>query len=435
MQLEKQKILLQYLVSSPDTFAMCKSIIKAEYFDPKLRSAVDFILTYYDKYNNIPSPDLIFAETSTNVKVQPITRDQIKYCAEQVEEFCKRKAVENAVLSSVKYINDGNYGKMMQIIQDAMTVSLNRDIGLDYFDKPFDRIERLLQVPSRITTGWKQFDDLIGGGIARTELLLFTANSGGGKSIVMTNLGLNFAKQKLNVVYLSLELSEELISQRLDVMFSGVPTALWKNHAQEIGEIITQAAPGYGKFIVKRMPSGTNANAIRSYLKEFELKYNFIPDVIISDYLDLMSSNEKVSADNVFEKDKRATEQFRDILSDYNAIGITASQQNRSAVDAEHISQAHIAGGISKINTADWVVSILMTPAMKAAGEIGFQFLKTRSSHGAGETIFLKWDSKFLRVVDTINTDDNDSALIQKVKNKKQKKVVKPSILDVMDDV
>ena len=268
---------------------------------------------------------------------------------------------------------------------------------------------------------------MIGGGLARTEMLLFSANSGGGKSVALANIALNFAAQGLNVLYISLELSEKMIAQRFDMMLTGIPTVIWRENYKEIASSLNQVAPHMGKLVIKRMETGTSANKIRGYLKEFELKTGYVPDLLVVDYLDIMGANEHVSADNVFEKDKRAAEQLRDILFDYNMFGATASQQNRSAVDAAELNHSHIAGGLSKVNTVDIYCSIILTPTMKASGEIGFTFLKTRSSDGVGKTMFLTWDNNSLRILNPLKDVEVDedgviTGRVAKAKTGKKKK-------------
>ncbi len=398
-KVNKQQLLLEYLVSSPDTFAMCKGILKSEYFDPEYRKTVDFINTYYDRYNSTPDPIQIEAETGVEIEKRVVTRDQIKYCSEEIEQFCQRKALEKAIIASAALIEKGDAGKIDSMIRDAVSVSLSKDMGVDYFADPYGRLEKLLEEAPRTTTKWPMFDEMIGGGLARTEMLLFSANSGGGKSVALANLALNFAAQGLNVLYLSLELSEKMIAQRFDMMLTGIPTVVWRENMREIASSLNQIAPHMGKLVIKRMDSGTNCNQIRGYLKEFELKNGYVPDLLIVDYLDIMGPNEKVSADNVFEKDKRSAEQLRDILFDYNMFGATASQQNRSAIEATELNQGHVAGGISKVNTVDIYCSVILTPSMKASGEVGFTFLKTRSSDGVGKTIYLTWDNNSLRIL------------------------------------
>lgn len=432
----KQQLLLEYLISSADTFAVCKSIVKPDYFNPEYRKTVEFVHDYYDKYSALPSPEQISAETDVNLAVRQITKDQIAYCSDEVEKFCRRKALEQAVLAAPAYIDKDNGDAIEQLVRNALSVSLSRDLGTDYFEDTQERLNRLLETPPRTPTLWDPFDDLINGGLARTEMLLFSANSGGGKSITLANLAENFLLQGLNVLYLSFELSEDMIAQRFDTMFTGVPTVAWRSKYKDIIKTVGDVAPNVGKLTIKRMPTGTNANAIRAYLKEFELTKGYIPDLLIADYLDIMGPNGKVSGDNVSEKDKQVAEQFRDILFDYNMFGATASQQNRSAIDAQELNHSHIAGGLTKVNTVDIYVSIIMTPTMKAAGEIGFAFLKTRSSDGVGKTVYLKWDNTSLRIKNPMSDGDpdEDGVIEAKVAETRGTKVpTKKSLLDLMD--
>lgn len=436
MNNNKQQLLLEYLVSSADTFAVCKSIVKSDYFNPEFRKAVEFIHTYYDNYNAVPTPTQVLAETNVDLKLQEVTRDQIAYCSDEVERFCKRKAIEHAVLASPALIDKGDYGQVEQLVKDAISVSLNRDMGLSYFEDPLGRLEELSKEPQRTPTLWKSVDDLMSGGLARTELLLVSANSGGGKSITLANLAENFLFQNMNVLYISLELSETMIAQRFDTMFTGVPTVNWKAKYKDIAGTIKNIGKEIGKLTIKRMHVGTNANAIRAYLKEFELLYGYTPDLLIVDYLDIMGPNQYVSADNISEKDKQATEQLRDILFDYNMFGATASQQNRSAIDAQELNHSHIAGGLTKVNTVDWYISIILTPTMKAAGEIGFTFLKSRSSDAVGKTIYLQWDNNSLRIKNPKSgaDPDEDGVIEDRVAGARtQQKSSRRSLLDVMN--
>lgn len=433
----KQKLLLEYLISSVDTFALCKSIVKSDYFNPEFRKAVAFIHDYYDQYNATPSTEQIEAETDVVLKIQTVTRDQIEYCANEVEKFCRQKAIEDAVVTASSLMAKEDYGKIEQLIRDAISVSLNRDLGTQYFDNPLARLEELAKTPQRIATGWREVDELLGGGLARTEILLLSANSGGGKSITLANLAVNMVEQGLNVLYLTLELSEEMVSQRFDTMFTGISSVNWIPHMYDIANTVENIGKTSGRLTVKRMPSGTSANSIRSYIKEYELKLGIVPDLLVVDYLDMMGTNQRVSADNVWEKDKQATEQLRDILFDYNMMGATASQQNRAAIDATasgELNQGHIAGGITKVNTVDWYISIVMTPTMKAAGEITFIFLKSRSSDAVGKQVTLRWINNSLRIKDAERDKNEDDAVLQRIAlggSKDQPK--KRTLLDIME--
>jgi len=414
MDIKKQTLLLEYLISSSDTFAICAAIVKPTYFDPELRNAVTFIHEYYEDYNTTPTAKQVEGETGIELDPEPVTKDQIEYCTDQIEAFCKRKAIESAVLSSPALIDKGDYGKVEELIKDAVTVSLNRDLGLDYADDPEERLRQLAQSEQTQSTLWKEFDELLNGGLVRKQMLLFSANSGGGKSIAMANLGLNMMRQGLNVLYITLELSEGMVSLRYDNMVTGIPAAGWQYKISEIATKVESETKDMGKLTIKYMNSGSTANDIRSYLKEFELKEGYVPDTIIVDYLDLMGANEFISADNVFEKDKAVSEQLRNIANDYNAFMVTASQQNRGAVNQTDLNHSHIAGGISKINTTDIYVSIIMNDAMRAAGEIAFMFLKTRSSDGVGKTVYLSWHANTLRITDQDDPNKPSPLLLNK---------------------
>ena len=426
---KKQQMIIEYLLSSPDTFTICKTILKSEYFNPEYRSTVKFLQEYHDKYNAIPSTDLVLAETDQEFHKRVVTKDEIEYCTTEIETFCRRKACEHAVEKASLLLNKNQPDQIESIIKDAVSVSLNKDTGSDYFQNVRSRLERLSKEPQRISTGWKELDEMLGGGLARSELILWSANSGGGKSITLANLAINFVLQNLNVLYITLELSSDMVEQRFDSMFTGIPTVNWLPNMDKIIDEVTDIGNGdVGILTVHRMPSGTTSNAIRGFLKEFELKHGYIPDLLVVDYLDAMGANEHVSADNVFEKDKRATEQLRDILIDYKMVGATASQQNRSAIDATDLNQSHIAGGISKVNTSDWYLSIVFNNSMRAMGDIIFLFLKSRSSDAVGKQVLLKWDNARLRILDSEKQKEID-VIEEKIASKSKNK----SLLDIMD--
>lgn len=440
MDNNKQKLLIEYLVSSPDTYALCSSIVDPNYFDPEFRNAVEFIHQYYEDYSATPTVDQIKAETSLELKTQVVTRDQLEYTTNEIEHFCKNRAIEKAILASAPLVDKGDYGKIESLIRDAVTVSLNRNLGTDYFEDPEERLRRALEDGDKISTGWKDVDELMFGGLERGELIVFSANSGGGKSIGLTNLGLNFLEQGLDVLYFSFELSEKLIAQRYDTMISTVSTKDWKENQEQIIQAVNKAGEKTGRLLIKNMHPGTKPLELRAYLKEFELKFGYTPDLIIADYLDIMAPNEKVSADNVFEKDKLVSEQLRAIGGDYNAVTASASQQNRGAVDEVNIRQSHVAGGISKVNTCDWWISIIATTVMRAAGECAMQFIKTRNSNGEGKTVYLQW-TRNIRIVDqdsqkvglTLNKNDGDDKPWLKSGPDADKGPDK-SILDLIDD-
>lgn len=405
----KQKLLLEYLISSADTYAICESIIQPTYFDPEFRNAVSFIKKYYNEYSTTPDHDQVLAESGVDTKHHDITPDQIEYCTTEIEIFCRSKAIEGAVIKSLPLIDQpGEEGNIESMIKEAVMVSLTKDLGVNYYEDVDARLQRMLLEEPVHSTSWRDVDTALFGGISRKEMLLFAANSGGGKSISLSNLAFNFSNDGLNVLYISLELSRDVVSQRFDTMITGISRRDWKSHVSEITARVTQHGKDKGRLDVVQMKSGTTANQIRAYLKEYYLQFGITPDLLVLDYLDKMNPNEKMDLGNVSVKDKLCSEQLRDIGVDLNMYVATASQLNRSAVGATEHNHAQIAGGMTKINETDVYITIVMTEAMRAKGEIMFIFQKTRNSDGLGTIVHLKWDSKRLLITDS----DNDSSTI-----------------------
>lgn len=401
MELEKQKLLLSYLISNQELFIKVSPILNTKYFDASIKPAITFVKEYFDQYKNPPTVDQLKAETGNVVELRPtMARAELSYAEDQLEKFCKEKAIEHAILASPALLAEGKHAEIQILIRDALTVGLNRNIGLNYFEDPEARLNALSLNNKPIPTGFLKLDEYLGGGLNRKEMIIFAAPPGVGKSLTMANLGKNLMRQSLNVVYITLELSEEVTAKRFDSMFSGISQLdILKNITKTSIEIKKQSSQ-YGSLTIKRMPeSSTNANHIRAYLKEYEIMKGHLPDALIIDYMDLMCSNQSISAENQFIRDKFISEELRSIANEYNLMMITASQLNRGSQmleSMEDLSQAHIAGGISKVNTTDNLVAIMQNPAMKARSEMLFKLLKTRSSSGVGNQFMMTFNPNTL---------------------------------------
>jgi replicative DNA helicase len=400
MDLEKQKLLLQCLLSSPDLFARCSAILKPDYFDAALKKSVNFALAFFEQYHIVPKLEIMKAETGFNSEHISLDKQELKFVADEIEHFCREQAARLTILQAPKLMEKGDMMGVLEMMKQAVTISLLRDLGLDYFKDIESRLLGELENPPLISSGWKDVDAKLGY-LERQTLLLFSANSGVGKSISMANLAVNLLQQGLNGIYFTLEMSESRIAKRFDSMISGVSQAEILKNIGVVANTIEGASVKMGNLYVKRLPeSTTNANHIRAYLKEFEQTNGFIPDFIVVDYLDLMASTRNVSAENLFIKDKYVAEELRAIGFEYDCLVITASQLGRGAIEAEKITQAHVQGGISKVQTADAMIAIVQTEAMKAAGEYIFEYLKTRNSDGVGKKTVLRWNPLTLRVTD-----------------------------------
>jgi len=430
MELDKQKLLISYLISSQELFVKVSPILKTAYFDPRIKNVVTFVRNYFDEYKTPPTLDQISAETGQKVELRPsLTRQELHYAENELEKFCREKAIESAIYSSPKLLEEGKYGEIEKLIKDAITVGLQRNIGLNYFDDPEARL-RLLSINNSIPTDWFKLDEYLGGGLNRKEMIIFAASAGVGKSLTMANLAKNLMRHQLNGVYYTLELSEEVVAKRFDSMFSGMQQADLTKNVTEATVKIGQQRDKHGTLHIKRFPeSSTNANHLRAHLKEFEIVNGYLPDFICVDYLDLMASVQQISAENTFIRDKFISEELRSIANEFNLIMITASQLNRSAHQLENIEDighANIAGGLSKINTTDNLVAIYQTPQMKARGEVMYKLLKTRSSNGVGNYYMLKLNQRTL-CLENLEEDPGQARMSKTISSYVQKKNEGPS--------
>jgi archaellum biogenesis ATPase FlaH len=407
---DKQKLIIDILLSSEEIYARCQNILNPRYFVNKFRQAMKFILTYSDEFHILPKVEHINAETGLNfARIENILIQHQDSFLKEIEEFCKNRALAVAITDSVELIEHGNYGEVEKRVREAILISLQTNLGTNYFEDPRDRLMKIKSRNGQMTTGWKTVDDKLYGGINRGEITIWCGGSGVGKSLFLQNQSLNIVKLGFNVVYITLELSEGLTSMRMDSMLTDIGTKEIFRNLDSVEIKVKQAGFKAGLLHIKQMPQGSTVNDIKAYLKNYEIETQKRCDVLVVDYLDLLyPNNKKIDPSDLFIKDKFVTEELRGLIVDRNMVGLTASQLNRSSIQEQEHDQSMIAGGISKIQTADNVISIFASTAMKERGQYQIQFLKTRSSSGVGHKIYLGFDPNTLRIFDL----DEDAAAL-----------------------
>jgi KaiC/GvpD/RAD55 family RecA-like ATPase len=245
-------------------------------------------------------------------------------------------------------------------------------------------------------------DRILYGGFSRGELNIFAGGSGSGKSLVMMNIALNWLQQGMSGVYITLELSEELTSLRTDAMLTMMGTKAIRKDIDTTSLKVKMIGKKSGQYRVKGLPAQSNVNDIRAYLKEVQIQTGIKIDFVMVDYLDLvMPVSVKVNPNDQFIKDKYVAEELRNLAKEMGILMVTASQLNRSAVDEIEFDHSHIAGGISKINTADNVFGIFTSRSMRERGKYQIQCMKSRSSTGVGQKIDLDYDIETMRISDS----------------------------------
>jgi hypothetical protein len=202
-------------------------------------------------------------------------------------------------------------------------------------------------------------------------------------------------------VYVTLELSEDLTSLRTDAMLTNMSTKDIRRDIDTTELKVKMMAKKSGNYQVKGLPAQSNINDIRSYLKEYQIQTGKRVDFVMIDYLDLlMPISVKVNPNDQFIKDKYVSEELRNLAKELQILMVTASQLNRSAVEEVEFDHSHIAGGISKINTADNVFGIFTSRSMKERGKYQIQCMKSRSSTGVGQKIDLEYNIETMRITD-----------------------------------
>lgn len=397
-----QKLFLEMFLADAQSFVRAQNIFRYSHYDAQLREAAKFIYEYANEYKTLPDVEMVNAKTGAQLQsAADIDPKHFDWFLDEYERFARHKELESAILASADMLEKGEYGSVEEKIKKAVQVGLTKDMGLDYFDDPKARLQALKDNNGTVPTGWKNFDKKLFGGFNRGELNIFAGGSGAGKSLFLQNLACNYAEQGLNVVYVTLELSENLTAMRIDAMMTETPTREIYKDLDTVDLKVKMKAKTSGKIRIKYIPSGATALDIRAYIKEFEIQHNMKCDVILIDYLDLlMPMNKRVSPSDLFVKDKYVSEELRNVAVDLNALMITASQLNRASVEEIEFDHSHISGGLSKIQTADNVIGIFTSRAMRERGKYQIQFMKTRSSSGVGHKVDLEFNVDTLRILD-----------------------------------
>jgi archaellum biogenesis ATPase FlaH len=368
------------LLADAESFARAQNIFRPESFDRKLQPIAKFVKDYMDEYKVMPDVEQVNAKHDIKLKsAKDLDPSHFNWLLDEFETFSRHKALEHAILQSADLLEKGT----------------------DYFEDPKGRLEALKANNGQISTGWQNLDKKLFGGFNRGELNIFAGGSGAGKSLFLQNLAVNWALAGLNVCYISFELSEQLTAMRLDAMMTNIPTRKVFPEIDNVEMKVKMLSKKSGTMQIKYLPSGSTVLDIRTYLKELELKNKKKIDCILIDYLDLMMPKSKrISPADLFIKDKYVSEELRNLVVEKQCILATASQLNRASVEEIEFDHSHISGGLSKIQTADNVIGIFTSRAMKERGRYQIQFMKTRSSSGVGQKVDLEFDVDSLRIRD-----------------------------------
>jgi replicative DNA helicase len=407
-----QKLFLELMLHDPHAFVRVQNIFNTENFDKSLQKAATFIKEHAESHSTMPTVQQVNAKCGTKLtKVEEFNDGHLDWFLTEFEQFTKRYELERAILKAADMIEKGDYSPVEKLVKDAVQISLTKDLGTLYAEDPIGRLSKIRDNNGQLSTGWSALDAKLYGGFNRGELNIFAGGSGSGKSLFMQNIAVNWMLAGLTGVYITLELSEELCSMRIDSMVSEVPSREILKSADDVALKVKMKSRSAGDLWVKYMPAQSTINDIRSYLKELQIQKGCKLDFIMVDYLDLlMPVSVKVNPNDQFIKDKYVSEELRNLSKELGLLLVTASQLNRSAVEEIELDHSHIAGGISKINTADNVFAIYTSRSMRERGQYQLQLIKTRSSSGVGSKVDLAFNIDTLRITDMFQADSDNGA-------------------------
>jgi KaiC/GvpD/RAD55 family RecA-like ATPase len=380
-----------------------------------LQTSINLMLAHAEKYSVLPTVEQIYAETGIKIeKLSEFNSGHRVAALDYIESFCRHKACTSAVLECAKRINNNQTDGIEKLIKEAVLTSLQRDLGLNYFEDPLTRLERTNNSLASLPSGWKTLDKILGGGFMWGELNYFVAPTGGGKSVGLQNLAVNWANEGLDVLYITHELSQDLVAKRFDALWTDVTLA---DHKKSMEQIATKLAmiskTGKSKHIqIKYLPGQTTSNTIESYLQEYEIQFNTHPEIIIVDYADLMRPNDKnISLENVSIRDKLVAEELRSIAATRTESGkrtsiFTASQITKDGVDESSFSLSKVAGGATKTHTCDNLISLYHSLSMDDRNELELTILKTRNSGSRNVKITMNYNPQTLRITDLVDWED-----------------------------
>ena len=390
------------MMQDASSYVRVQNIYNPENFDRTLRPAAQFIMTHCDDHKTMPDRMQIKATTGIALQEIPdLNEGHFDWFLEEFEGFTRRQELERAILKSADLLEKGEYEPVEKLIKDAVQISLTKDLGTDFWATPKETLNKYFNKGGQVSTGWPQMDRILYGGFSRGELNIFAGGSGSGKSLVMMNMALNWLQQGLSGVYITLELSEELCTLRTAAMLTDMSTKDIRRDLDSTELKVKMAGKKSGSYRIKSLPAQSNVNDIRSFIKEYEIQTDTKIDFVMIDYLDLiMPVSIKVNPNDQFIKDKYSAEELRNLSIELGVLMVTASQLNRSAVEEIEFDHSHIAGGISKINTADFVFGIFTSRAMKERGKYQMQCMKSRSSQGVGNKVDLDYDIETMRITD-----------------------------------
>jgi len=426
-----ESIILSALYSNEDYVRRTLPYLEKDYFTSEPNKVIfELIRSHVENYNTTPTKDSLMISlddvslSENNFKesvalIESLKETDVKETDWQVdhtEKWCQERALYNAVMKSIGILNDhqDQKGDLPKLLQDALAVSFDTHIGHDFVDDFESRFEFYNTVEEKIPFHLDLFNQITKGGLSNKTLNVALAGTGVGKSLFMCDLAANHYMMGKNVLYITLEMSEEKIAERIDANLLNISIAdvssISKSAFEKKIEKIKNKTTG--KLIIKEYPTAVaNANHFRHLLNELHLKKNFTPDVIFIDYLNICSSARiRYGAGiNSYTLVKSIAEELRGLAVENDVPIISATQTTRSGYSNTDVDLTDTSESFGLPATADLMFALISTEELEDMNQILVKQLKNRYNDINNHKRFVVGiDRPKMRLYDAENSAQDD---------------------------
>jgi hypothetical protein len=398
-----EQVILNNLVHNEEFTRKSIPFLKSEYFHDRSEKVVfELVDNYFNTYNTLPSPRSLLVDLTSRKDLdessfpaaqevinsfEKTNVDSIDWLLENTEQFCKDKAIYNAVRRSIEILDDPNSeegaGALPGIMSEALSVGFDTNIGHDYMEGFDDRYEYYRRTTSRIPFNLELMNHITKGGLPNKTLNIILAGTNVGKSLIMCDWAANNLADGLDVLYITLEMAEEMISQRidgnlLDIELDDMPNvsaAVWDKKVEKLKKKVT------GRLIVKEFPTAAaHAGNFRHLLNELRIKKNFRPKIIYIDYLNICASSRiKLSGNiNSYTYVKSIAEELRGLAVEFDLPIVSATQTTRTGYSSSDLDVDDTSESFGLPATADLMIGVMETEELAELGQYLFKQLKNR---------------------------------------------------------
>ena len=414
--------IISHLVHDEEYSRKVLSFLDSSYFQDKTRKTVfETINSYVEKYNSKPSFEALKIDLSAlpNLNessyleameylsdLQYDSSTDKDWLVDQTEKFCKDKALYNAIMDAVLSYdgrNDLDRGAIPKKLQDALSVSFNKSIGHNYFEDASDRYDFYHKKEDKIDFDIELLNYITKGGISRKTLTIIMAGTGVGKSLAMCHFAASNLMKGKNVLYLTLEMARERISERIDFNLMNVTAEdiMIMSKSSYLKKIKDLREKTLGQLVVEEYPpAAASTNDFRHLLDELRLKKNFVPDVIYVDYLNLAASARIKMGSNVnsYGYIKAIAEELRGLAVEYEVPVVSATQVNREGMKSSDFDLTNTSESIGLPYTADLMFALISDEELEELNQIVVKQLKNRySSVTSPKRFVIGIDRKYMR--------------------------------------